>query len=102
DIVMSTHPEQIPLIYHYMNEDGVHDVRYATQLGPFPDPQVMDWRDVTERLRKTRAKYDLVPMLDKMKVGQQLYMIRPITTRENEWRGPGAGAVRRPGAGGVH
>ena len=102
DIVLSTHPEQIPLIYHYMNQDGVHDVRYATQLGPFPDPQVMDWRDVTERLRKTRAKYDLVPMLDKMRVGQQLYMIRPITTRENEWRAPWTSLVKRRSAQWIH
>jgi hypothetical protein len=95
DIVLSTHPEQIPLIYHYMNEDGQHRLRYATQLGWFPDPQVMDWRDVTERLRKTRAKYDLVPILDKMRVGQQLYLIRPITSRKNEWQAPWTSLVKR-------
>ena len=47
DVVLSTHPEQIQLIYHYMNEDGEHQLRYATQLGWVPDPQVMDWRDAT-------------------------------------------------------
>jgi mannosyltransferase len=95
DIVLSTHPEQIPLIYHYMNQDGAHGMRYATELGWFPDPQVMDWRDVTDRLRKTRAKYNLVPILDDMRVGQQLYLIRPITSRESEWTAPWTSLVKR-------
>jgi mannosyltransferase len=95
DIVLSTHPEQIPLIYHYMNQDGAHGMRYATELGWFPDPQVMDWRDVTEKLRKTRAKYNLVPILDRMRVGQKLYLIRPITSREQEWQAPWTSLVKR-------
>jgi mannosyltransferase len=95
DVVLSTHPEQIPLIYHYMNEDGEHRLRYATELGWFPDPQVMDWRDATKRLRKTRAKHNLVPILDGMHVGQQLYLIRPITSRKNEWVAPWTSLVKR-------
>jgi hypothetical protein len=95
DVVLSTHPEQIPVIYHYMNEDGAHGMRYATELGWFPDPQVMDWRDVTQRLRKTRAKHNLVPILDRMRVGQQLYLIRPITSRKNEWTAPWTSLVKR-------
>ena len=95
DIVLSTHPEQIPLIYHYMNQAGAHGLRYATQMGWFPDPQVMDWRDVTERLERTRVSRDLVPILDDMRVGQQLYMIRPITSRESQWTAPWTSAVRR-------
>jgi mannosyltransferase len=102
DVVMSTHPEQIPLIYHYMNEDGAHGMRYATQLGWFPDPQVMDWRDVTDKLRKTRAKYDLVPILDGMPVGRQLYLIRPITSREAEWQAPWTSLVKRRSAQWIH
>ena len=95
DVVLSTHPEQIPLIYHYMNEDGEHHLRYATELGWFPDPQVMDWRDSTERLRKTRATHNLLPILDGMRVGQQLYLIRPITSRKNEWTAPWTSLVKR-------
>jgi mannosyltransferase len=95
DIVLSTHPEQTPLIYHYMNEYGEHDLRYATQLGWVPDPQVMDWRDATKRLRKTRAKYQLVPILNGMKVGQQLYLIRPVVNRVNEWTAPWTSLVKR-------
>jgi hypothetical protein len=102
DVVLSTHPEQIPLIYHYMNEYGQHRLRYATELGWFPDPQVMDWRDVTERLRKTRAKYNLVPILDGMRVGQQLYLIRPITSRKQEWTAPWTSLVKRRSVQWIH
>jgi hypothetical protein len=95
DVVLSTHPEQIPLIFHYMNEDGQHDLRYATQLGWVPDAQVMDWRDATARLKKTRASRNLTPILDHMRVGQQLYLIRPITSRPAEWRAPWTSLVKR-------
>src|SRR3954447_7110941 len=102
DVVLSTHPEQVPLIYHYMNEAGAHGMRYATELGPFPDPQVMDWRDATERLRKTRASRDLVPILDSIKPGRHLYLIRPITTRETEWIAPWTALVKRRSAQWIH
>jgi hypothetical protein len=36
-----------------------------------------------------------VPILDKMRVGQQLYLIRPITSRENEWQAPWTSLVKR-------
>src|SRR3954447_9905505 len=102
DVLLSTHPEQVPLIYHYMNEDGAHGMRYATELGPFPDPQVMDWRDATERLRKTRASRNLVPILDSIKPGRHLYLIRPITTRETEWIAPWTALVKRRSAQWIH
>lgn len=102
DIVLSTHPEQVPVIYHYMGVYGVDRVRYATPLGWVPDPEVMDWRDSTERLRRTRAKYNLLPILDQMRVGQRMYLIRPITSRENEWRAPWTALVKRRSAQWVH
>jgi hypothetical protein len=95
DVVLSTHPEQIPLIYHYMNEDGAHGMRYATELGWFPDPQVMDWRDATKRLHKTRVTKNLPPILDSLRVGQHLYLIRPIVSRRNEWTAPWTSLVKR-------
>jgi len=95
DVVLSTHPEQIPVIYHYMNEDGQHRLRYATELGWFPDPQVMNWKDAVKRLRATRARTNLVPLLDGMHVRQQLYLIRPITSRRNEWTAPWTSLVKR-------
>jgi hypothetical protein len=95
DVVLCTHPEQIPLIYHYMNEYGQHHLRYATQLGWVPDPQVMDWRDSTSRLKKTTVSDQLMPILDHMKVGQKLYLIRPITSRPAEWKAPWTSLVKQ-------
>jgi hypothetical protein len=55
----------------------------------------MDWRDVTEKLRKTRARKNLVPILDGMRPGQHLYLIRPITSRKIEWIAPWTSLVKR-------
>lgn len=95
DVVLSTHPEQIPLIYHYMNEDGQHQLRYATQLGWVPDPQVMDWRDCVARLQRAYPSTKLTPILNGLHVGQRLYLIRPITSRPQEWLAPWTSLVKR-------
>jgi mannosyltransferase len=102
DIVLSTHPEQIPLIHYYLNADGAHGMRYATQLGWIPDAQVFDWRDSVDRLRATRVKYDLQPILDGMRVGQQLYLVRPVVSRKNEWTAPWTSLVKRRSAQWIH
>src|SRR3954466_14878723 len=102
DVVLSTHPEQIPLIYHYMNEDGAHGLHYATELGWFPDPQGMDWRDATKRLKATRASKNLKPIVDSMKVGQHLYLIRPVVSRKSEWTAPWTSLVKRRSAQWIH
>jgi mannosyltransferase len=102
DIVLSTHPEQIPLIYLYMHRDGAPPLQYATELGRQSDPQVMDWRDAVERLKATRVKYDLEPVLDRMRVGQQLYLVRPVVTRKNEWTAPWTSLVKRRSAQWIH
>jgi hypothetical protein len=102
DVVLCTHPEQIPLIFHYMNEDGVHNVRYATQMGFVPDAQVMDWRDATDHLQKTRASRNLTPILDGMRTGQQLYLIRPVVSRKIEWVAEWTSLVKRRSAQWIH
>src|SRR3954452_6339421 len=102
DVLLSTHPQQIPLICHYMNEDGAHGLHYASELGWFPDPQVMDWRDATKRLKATRASKNLKPIVDSMKVGQRLYLVRPVVSRENEWLAPWTSLVKRRSAQWIH
>jgi mannosyltransferase len=47
--VVSTQPEQVPLLAYYLGEEH----RYVTPLGPVADPLVMDWRDALARLRRT-------------------------------------------------
>jgi hypothetical protein len=102
DLILSTHPEQIPVIYHYMQQFRVRGARYATELGYVPDVQVMDWRDCVERLRRTRPSRDLAPMLNALKVGHRLYLIRPIVSREIEWRAPWTSLVKRRSAQWIH
>jgi hypothetical protein len=36
-----------------------------------------------------------VPILNGMKVGQQLYLIRPVVNRVNEWTAPWTSLVKR-------
>jgi hypothetical protein len=88
DLVLSTHPEQIPLLYHYLTTDGATRLRYATELGYVPDPQVMDWRDAMTRLRHSHIHNSLLPMLQRMRPGQHLYLVRPILSRKAEWSAP--------------
>jgi hypothetical protein len=102
DIVLSTHPEQIPLIHYYLNANGAHGMGYWTELGPVPDAQVWDWRDGVKRLGATRVRYDLVPLLDRMRVGQQLYLIRPVVSRKNEWLAPWTSLVKRRSSQWIH
>jgi hypothetical protein len=102
DLILSTHPEQIPLIYHYMRQFGATGQRYATELGYVPDVQVMDWRDAVDRLGKTRVSHNLVPMLDALPVGHRLYLIRPIVSRKIEWLAPWTNLVKRRSAQWIH
>ena len=57
DVVVSTQPEQIPVLDHYL-PDGL---RYATLWGPVSDLGVTDWRDGVERLEATSREQDLEP-----------------------------------------
>ena len=47
DVVVSTQPEQIPVLHHYLPPG----LRYATLTGYVKDVGVTDWRDGVERLR---------------------------------------------------
>ena len=47
DLVISTQPEQVANLNYYLPKG----LRYATPMGPVPDPGVMDWRDAVDRLR---------------------------------------------------
>jgi len=102
DLILSTHPEQIPLIYHYMQEFGARGTRYATQLGFMTDPQVFDWRDAVERLRRARVSRDLTPMLDALPVSRKLYLIRPVVSRKIEWVAPWTSLVKRRSTQWIH
>ena len=76
DLVISTHPEQVPVLHYYLKGH----FRFATPMGPVPDEEVFDWRDVVERLRRSTPTHDLVPLVDDLPVGRRLALLQPVDT----------------------
>ena len=76
DLVISAHPEQVPVVHYYLQGR----FRFATPMGPVPDEDVFDWRDVVERLRRTTPKRDLVPLIDELQVGRRVALLQPVET----------------------
>ena len=74
DIVIATQPDQIPALHYYLGPE----LAYATPIGHVSDPSVMDWRDALPRLRAARPDKTLVPLLDRLPVGRQVVLVRPI------------------------
>jgi hypothetical protein len=90
DLVVSTHPEQLPVIAYYMPKG----VRYANVLGPVADPRVFDWTDALDRLRETRPKPTVDALLATLRPGQELVLVQPII-RTGRWRAPWTSLVRK-------
>lgn len=82
DLVVSTHPEQVPVLEYYLPPG----LRYATPLGNVSDPGVMDWRDAVERLRAADPRTELAPLLDDLPAGSSLVLVRPVVEDTDGWR----------------
>jgi hypothetical protein len=90
DLVVSTQPEQIPVLHHYLPAG----LRFATLTGPIRDLGVTDWRDGTQRLDRVSAARDLRPLLDRLPVGKRLVLVSPIFSDVRQWRAPWTKRVR--------
>jgi hypothetical protein len=84
DLVLSTHPEQIPVLRYYLGPR----FHYATQLGPVADAQVMDWRDALERIRAVTVARDLAPVLASVAPGRHLVVVSPLFRDYRAWEAP--------------
>jgi hypothetical protein len=84
DLVLSTHPEQIPVLRYYLGPG----FRYATQLGPVADARVMDWRDALERIRAVTVARDLEPVLASVRPGSRLVVVSPLFRDYRAWQAP--------------
>jgi mannosyltransferase len=74
DIVVSTHPEQVP-VEHFYFPPGL---RWASGMGWFRDTGIMDWRDAVDRYKKAWP-YKMEPKFVKdLRPGQQLVLALPI------------------------
>jgi hypothetical protein len=90
DVILSTQPEQVPVIAYYFG----YEHEYASPLGPFPDPRVMDWRDALSELRAATPETTLEPILAGMDEGERLVLIRPLIRSERPWSAPWTELVR--------
>jgi mannosyltransferase len=91
DVVLSTQPEQVPLLRHYL----VSGLVYADPLGPVPDNAITDWRDITERLREAVPPASIEPVLRRVRPGARLALVRPIVRGSFGWRAPWTRLVRQ-------
>jgi hypothetical protein len=94
DLVISTHPERLPVLSYYLPEG----LQYATTLGRVTDPGVMDWRDSLARLRAARVDNTLEPLLDTVPVGGHVLIVRPVIRTDASWKAPWTKLVRRRSA----
>ncbi len=92
DLVISTQPEQVPVLHYYLPKDL--DLRYATPFGMQEDLGVTDWRDGAEHFDRTGVTKDLMPLLDRVPVGGQVLLVRPIIANPARWRAPWTSRVR--------
>jgi mannosyltransferase len=90
DLVVSTQPEQIPVLDYYL-PDGLD---YATLWGPVVDVGVTDWRDGVRRLRATSAERDLEPLIEGLPAGRRLVLVSPIFYDRRAWSAPWTELVR--------
>jgi mannosyltransferase len=99
DLVISMQPEQTPLIeYHLQRLGGVRGLRYGTPMGPVANPQVMDWRDAQTRLEHATPAKELDPLLARLRRGERVLLVHPVTSRANDWDAPWTQLVRRRSA----
>jgi hypothetical protein len=84
DLVVSTQPEQVPVLAHYLPAG----LRYATPLGPVADPDVMDWRNALPRLERTAPDEALVPLLEALPAGARVLLVAPDVGDGGRWRAP--------------
>jgi hypothetical protein len=94
DLVVSTHPEEIPVLNYYLRPG----LNYATPMGPTADPRIMDWTDALARLRTAQPQTDLAPLLATLPPGHHVLLVRPMTTTTNDWTAPWTQLVRRRSA----
>ena len=90
DVVLSTQPEQVPLLRHYMPPGLI----WGDPRGLVENPRVMDWRDGLDALRAARPPEAIEPVLRSVRPGKRLVVVRPIVRSLFGWRAPWTRTVR--------
>lgn len=94
DLVVVAQPEQTPLAYYYLPSG----LRYATTIGPVSDPSYMNWVDALGRLQRAGPAATLDPMIARLRPGQRLLYLRPLTEGVLNWEAPWTRLIRRRAA----
>jgi mannosyltransferase len=74
-IVISTQVTDTPVLAL----DLGRGFRYATPFGLLNDPLVVNWSDLSKRLKDSSAASDLAPLLSALPVGGQVVVVNPTT-----------------------
>jgi hypothetical protein len=90
DIVVSTHPEQVPVLHFYFPPG----LRWASGMGWWPDTGIMDWRNALDRYRHARVRATASTFIRALHAGQQLVLVQPIL-RTASWVAPWTYLVKR-------
>jgi hypothetical protein len=94
DLVLVGQPEQTPLVWYYMPGG----LRYASTIGSASDPRYMNWADALDRFKAAQPERVLPPLLAKLRPGQKVLFVRPLTEGVENWRAPWTQLVRRRSA----
>jgi hypothetical protein len=81
DLVVVAQPEQVPLAWYYLPRG----LQYASTLGRVRDPATMNWSDAQRRLQDAAPQATLGPLIARLKPGQQLLYVRPLTEGAVNW-----------------
>ena len=90
DLVIVGQPEQTPLAYYYLPAG----LRFSSTIGPVKDPSYVNWINAMPRYRAAQPAKVLTPMLNKLKHGQQVLYIRPLTEGVIGWKAPWTAEIR--------
>jgi hypothetical protein len=82
DLIVSTHPEQVPVLRYYLGPG----YRWATTLGRQPDPLIFDWRDAVQRLRDAKEQPTIDALLDTVPPGGTFVVFEPVFRDYRAWR----------------
>ena len=88
-LVISTEVTDLPVL----SLDLGPGFRYATPFGLLKDPLVVDWSDLSRRLKDSSAASDLGPLLSALPVGGQVLVVNPTTWDRGETPEAYAGPV---------
>jgi mannosyltransferase len=94
DLVIVGQPEQVPLSWYYLPAG----LKFANTLGPSKDPQSVNWVHALPRLKKATPASILDPMVNRLKPGQQVLYVRPLTEGAQSWQASWTQLVRRRSA----